>query len=194
LTAASGEERGRIFPDTYDSVMTVPLPYRVAVLCYLFDHQGRVLLLHRRKQPNQDLYSPVGGKLDMAHGESPAACAVREIREETGVAIGLPALHLTGIVSESSFLDSVHWLMFLYEVTQPVHVERTSFDEGQLEWFAPSEIKQLPIPQTDREIIWPLFWRYRSQFFAAHIDCADGKLAWRLEHPVGDACVDQISL
>ncbi len=33
-----------------------PLPYKIAVLCYLFDEQGRVLLLHRKKQPNLDYW------------------------------------------------------------------------------------------------------------------------------------------
>lgn len=32
------------------------LPYRIAVLCYLYDERGRVLLLHRRKSPNAGLY------------------------------------------------------------------------------------------------------------------------------------------
>ena len=44
--------------------MSAPLPYKIAVLCYLFDERGRVLLLYRRKPPNRDLYSSVGGKLD----------------------------------------------------------------------------------------------------------------------------------
>ena len=38
-------------------------PYKIAVLCYLYDEEGRLLLLHRRKPPNRDMYSPIGGKL-----------------------------------------------------------------------------------------------------------------------------------
>ena len=163
--------------------MPAPLPYRIAVLCYLFDAQGRVLLLHRRKPPNRDLYSPVGGKLDQAIGESPTACAVREIKEETGLNLRTSDLHLTGIVSEAGFDDAMHWLMFLYEVTQPVEVSRTSFDEGRLEWHSPSAIPDLAIPETDRTIIWPLFWRYRGRFFSVHIECSGGRLNWTLEQP-----------
>jgi 8-oxo-dGTP diphosphatase len=166
--------------------MPAPPPYKNAVLCYLFDTEGRILLLHRRKPPNRDLYSPVGGKLDQAIGESPTACAIREIGEETGVEVQPSDLHLTGIVSESGY-DQTHWLMFLYEVTRPVRVERTSFDEGRLEWHSPAAIQSLPIPPTDRSIIWPLFWRYRGRFFAVHIRCERGELHWRLEQPVLDA-------
>ena len=163
--------------------MDRPLPYRIAVLCYLFDPQGRVLLLHRRKKPNQDLYSPVGGKLEMADGESPTACAIREIHEEVDLHIEPHDLHLTGIISETGYEDEGHWLLFLYEVTRPVTVTRTSFDEGTLEWHDREAIDPLPIPQTDRQIIWPLFWQHRGQFFMAHIDCRNGELNWQLLQP-----------
>ncbi|MEM9419693.1 MAG: NUDIX domain-containing protein [Planctomycetota bacterium] len=157
------------------------LPYKIAVLCYLFDEEGRVLLLHRRKPPNRDLYSPVGGKLEQGIGESPTACAVREIEEEVGLTIAEDDLHLTGIVSEAGFENQTHWLMFLYEVTKPVTVERKTFDEGTLEWFSADEIDALPLPETDRQVIWPQFWAHRGRFFAAHIDCQGPEIAWRVE-------------
>lgn len=163
------------------------LPYKIAVLCYLFDDAGRLLLLHRVKPPNQHLYSPIGGKLDTARGESPTACAAREIHEETGVAVDTKDLHLTGIVSESAYRNEAHWLMFLYEVTRPVKVERTTFEEGKLEWRRREEIDRLPIPETDRRVIWPMFWRYRGRFFCAHIACEAGGFKATLEQPASDA-------
>lgn len=166
--------------------MSQPLPYRIATLCYLFDEKGRVLLLHRKKPPNHDLYSPIGGKLDQHTGESPTMCAAREILEETGLEISLDRLHLTGIVSESGYDDAMHWLMFLYEVTSPVQLDRMEFDEGRLEWHDIQAIDGLPIPATDRQVIWPLFWKYRGRFFSVHIDCLGGKMSWRLEQPASD--------
>ncbi|MCC7145218.1 MAG: NUDIX domain-containing protein [Phycisphaeraceae bacterium] len=161
--------------------MSQPLPYRIAVLCYLFDSHGRVLLLHRRKPPNQDLYSPIGGKLEQSVGESPTACALREIHEEVGLQLSATDLHLTGIVSESGYEDQCHWLMFLYEVRHPVSVPAATFDEGVLEWHDPDALDRLPIPQTDKQVIWPLFWRFRGRFFAAHIHCQGGQLLWTIE-------------
>ena len=111
-----------------------PLPYRIAVLAYLFDEKGRVLLLHRKKHPNIDLYSPIGGKLEQDQGESPTACAVREIQEEVGLTVTADQLHLTGIVSERGYENETHWLMFLYELTEPMHVEPGEMNEGRLEW------------------------------------------------------------
>ncbi len=160
------------------------LPYRIAVLCYLFDDHGRVLLLHRRRPPNQDLYSPIGGKLEQDRGESPTACALREIHEEVGLELQPADLHLTGIVSEAGYEDTCHWLMFLYEVTRPVVVTRTHFDEGLLEWHAPAAIASLAIPKTDRQIIWPLFWKHRGGFFAVHVHCQGERLTWRVEQAI----------
>lgn len=168
--------------------MSDSLPYRIAALCYLFDERGRTLLLHRRREPNQHLYSPVGGKLEQEHGESPTACAVREINEETGLVVQPAELHLTGVVSESGFDDAMHWMMFLYEVTHPVRLERDTCDEGSLEWHDMAALDELPIPETDRLVIWPLFRRYRNRFFAAHLQCAGGSITWRLEQPAPDAC------
>jgi len=163
--------------------MSQPLPYRLAVLCYLFDEAGRVLLLHRHKPPNRDLYSPIGGKLETAEGESPTACAIREIEEEAELSVPASDLHLTGIVSETAFGRDTHWLMFLYEIVRPVSVAREVFREGRLEWHNPTDIPALPIPETDAKVIWPLFWRFRGRFFMAHIDCRGSQMKWRLEQP-----------
>lgn len=167
----------------------VSLPYQIATLCFLFDAQDRLLLLHRRKQPNLDLYSPIGGKLDQSTGESPTQCAIREIAEEVGLTVGAEDLRLAGIVSETGYDGESHWLMFLYELTRPVRVEPVEFREGRLEWHPRSALEALPIPETDRQIIWPLFWRHRAsrQFFAAHVDCTGPALQWTLDQGEPDS-------
>ena len=163
--------------------MDKSLPYRISVLCYLFNESGRVLLLHRHKPPNQNLFSPIGGKLDQGCGESPLACALREIQEETGLDLEPSDLHLAGMVSETNYCDEAHWLMFLYEARKPVHVQQMSCNEGRFEWIDVSAIKSLALPETDRHVIWPLFWQYRKRFFAVHIDCSGPAMRWRLEQP-----------
>jgi 8-oxo-dGTP diphosphatase len=159
------------------------LPYRISVLCYLFDVEGRLLLLHRRKPPNRDLYSPIGGKLEMGVGESPTACAQREIREEAGVEVDVGDLHLAGMVSEQAFEGEGHWLMFLYECTRPVELspDLMQIEEGRLEWHSRESIEGLTIPETDRRVIFPMFWANRGRFFALHIDCSGEELSWRVE-------------
>src|SRR5688572_23119310 len=112
------------------------LPYQIAVLCYLYDEAGRLLLLHRVKPPNRHLYSPIGGKLHMELGESPLTCALREIMEEVELELNPSDLHLTGLITETGYQNEGHWLMFLYEVRRPVKIERMEFGEGRLEWHS----------------------------------------------------------
>jgi 8-oxo-dGTP diphosphatase len=164
------------------------LPYRIACLCDLRDEQGRILLLRRAKAPNLGLCSPIGGKLDIAHGESPAQCAQREILEEAGLHVPIECLHLLGLVSECAFEGKGHWLMFVYRVLGTVSVEPRDMREGRLDWFRPDEVAALPVPDTDRRIIWPLMNAAeqktpggRPGFFAVHIDCRGTDLRWAVE-------------
>lgn len=167
------------------------MPYRIACLCDLRDAQGRVLLLRRLKAPNQGLCSPIGGKLHVDEGESPAQCAQREILEEAGLSIPIERIHLIGLVAETAFEGKGHWLMFVYRVLGAVDVVPHDMREGRLEWFTPTEVEQLPLPETDRKIIWPLMKRAdprtvggRPGFFAVHIDCRGSELRWTVEQEV----------
>lgn len=181
-------------PATPSSPRPAP-PYRLACLCDLRDKDGRILLLRRAKSPNRGLCSPIGGKLDVATGESPARCAQREIHEEAGVLIPLERLHLLGLISEQGFqsLDGErgaeagngHWLLFYFRVLGAVNLDPPlprDTPEGRLEWFHPSELDALPIPDTDRTILWPLIAQTEPRptaagettpgFFSVHIDAS----------------------
>lgn len=164
------------------------LPYRLACLCDLRDDEGRVLMLRRLKEPNKGLCSPIGGKLDVTTGESPAQCAQREVHEEAGLDLPLARFHLLGLISEQSYEGQGHWLLFVYRVLGSVWVEPHDMREGRLEWFDTEALNGLPLPRTDREIIWPLIRRFdvpggggRPGFFAAHIDCRNGNMAWTVD-------------
>lgn len=169
------------------------LPYKLACLCDLRDARGRVLLIRRKKSPNLGLCSPIGGKLDMHTGESPAQCAQREILEEAGIHVPLDRLHLGGLIAETAFEGEGHWLLFYYRVLGPVEVEERDMREGRLEWFEHDAIADLPLPETDRQVIWPLIRanegpaalggdpHARPGFFVVHIDCRDGRLTWTVD-------------
>lgn len=167
--------------------MPSPLPYKIAVLCDLRDAQGRALLIRRAKSPNFGLCSPIGGKLDMETGESPAQCAQREIEEEAGIHVPIDRLRFAGMISEASFEGQGHWLIFWYTVIGPVEVEAKTIREGSLEWHDPATLESLPLPETDRRIIWPLVKKHVPDqngprgFFAVHIDCAGDELRWTVE-------------
>lgn len=158
------------------------LPYKVATLLYCFSEGGEILLLERAQEPNRGLWSPCGGKLRMAAGESPYACACREAREELGLALTPRDLWLTGLASEHGYEGQAHWLMFLFEVRPRLRQLPPAHREGRFQFFTRAALAELPIPQTDRERIWPWFWQHRGGFFAAHCHChPDGRHEWTLE-------------
>jgi len=160
----------------------MPLPYRIATLLYCFSERDEVLLLERAQEPNRGLWSPCGGKLHTDEGESPYACAVREAHEELGLSISASDLHLAGLISEHGYAGQAHWLMFLFEVRRRLRSLPNAHREGRFAFFSRQELADLPLPQTDREQIWPWFWHYRGGFFAAHCHChPNGQNQWTLE-------------
>lgn len=161
------------------------LPYQITTLLYCFNERDEVLLLERTHQPNRGLWSPPGGKLKMATGESPYACACREAKEELGLELTPADLHLTGIVSEHGYQGQSHWLMFLFEVKKRLVAVPPPSPEGRFAFFAPDKIATVEVPQTDREQIWQLFWQHRGGFFAAHCHCyPNGRNEWTLEESI----------
>jgi 8-oxo-dGTP diphosphatase len=158
------------------------LPYKIATLLYCFNERDYVLLLERAQEPNRGLWSPCGGKLNTETGESPYACACREAREEMALEIAPTDLHLTGIIAEQGYGGQAHWLMFLFEVKRRLQKLPSAHREGTFGFFSRDGLAALKLPQTDREQIWPLFWRHRDGFFAASCHClADGRNEWTVE-------------
>jgi 8-oxo-dGTP diphosphatase len=164
----------------------VSLPYKIATLLYCFNARDHVLLLERTQEPNRGLWSPCGGKLHTDAGESPYACAIREAREELGLTIRLGDLHLTGLVSEHGYEGQAHWLMFLFEVLPKLNSLPPPMREGRFEFFPANRIETLKLPRTDREQVWPLFWKHRGGFFAAHCRCQPEAL---VSLSIEDSCV-----
>ncbi|MBM3846006.1 MAG: NUDIX domain-containing protein [Verrucomicrobia bacterium] len=165
-----------------DPAQPLNLPHKVSTLLYVFDEADRVLLMERAQEPNLGLWSPCGGKLNTGAGESPHDCARREALEEMGLRLEAGDLHLTGIISEAGYQGSSHWLMFLFEVLPRQNKLPPTHREGRFQFFSRQELEGLPMPPTDRDFIWPTFFRHRGGFFVAHCTClTNGSHDWRLE-------------
>jgi 8-oxo-dGTP diphosphatase len=172
----------------------VALPYKISTLLYCFNERDEVLLLERAQEPNRGLWSPCGGKLHTDEGESPYACGCREAQEELGLRLVVADLHLTGLVSEHGYEGQAHWLMFLFEVKRRLTALPPPIREGRFEFFPRSALAALKVPQTDREQIWPLFWRHRGGFFAAHCHChADGRNDWTVEEAIDPSAASRFT-
>jgi 8-oxo-dGTP diphosphatase len=140
------------------------LPYRIATLIYLHNPQRELLLLQRKCPPNVGLWSPVGGKLKTELGESPLECALRETREETGWVLQPDDLHLFAYISESAYQNQSHWLIFLYHCLKPLACLPPDMEEGHFAFHSPQALENLPIPDSDRRWLWPLYFKHRHGF------------------------------
>ena len=154
--------------------MNAPPPslgYKIAVLVFVQNSQGEHLLLLRNKAPNQGSWSPLGGKLETGIGESPFECAVRETREEAGITLETSDLHLFSMIAERAYEGQSHWLLFLFRSRRAHDVLPPEITEGRFAFFSREAINGLPIPETDRTILWPLFDRYQDDFVALRAEC-----------------------
>jgi 8-oxo-dGTP diphosphatase len=151
------------------------LSYKIAVLVFLENTAGEHLLMLRAKAPNLGIWSPIGGKLETATGESPFECAVRETFEETGHRVDASQFHLFAMIAEKAYEGQSHWLMFLFRCKVPLPALPPEIAEGRFAFFSRAAIDALPIPETDRSALWPIYDRYRDRFVALKADCAPGK-------------------
>ena len=151
--------------------MSSVLPYKISVLVFIENATGELLLMLRAKQPNLGVWSPIGGKLEMTTGESPFQCAVRETAEETGLHVRQEDMHLFAMIAEKAYQGETHWLMFLFRCKQPIGGLPPDIKEGRFAFFSREKIKTLPIPETDKAALWPIYDKYRGRFVSLRADC-----------------------
>jgi 8-oxo-dGTP diphosphatase len=104
--------------------MEYPLKFTVCLLTR-GDH---VLMLHRRRPPNQGLWNGVGGRIEA--GETPLACALREIEEETGYR--LDTARFCGILTWEGF-ETPNGGLYIFTAPAPPGAARPNA-EGELDW------------------------------------------------------------
>ena len=109
-----------------DSSEEAPL---IFTLCFL-SRADQVLLLKRRRPPNQGLWNGMGGHVEP--GETPLAACLREVREETGYR--LETARFAGILTWRGFEVPAGGL-YLFTANAPAGLA-AACDEGQLEWHA----------------------------------------------------------
>ena len=111
------------------------------------EKDGCYLMLHRVRKDNdenRDKWVGIGGKFEP--GESPEDCALREVREETGLT--MRSWSYRGIVTFVSDEWGTEY-MHLFHCTD-FSGELRDCDEGELEWVDKQRMLRLPIWEGDR--------------------------------------------
>lgn len=134
---------------------------KLASLCYV-RRPGETLMLHRIKKANDmhaGKWNGLGGKFEP--GETPEACAIREIREESGLTVRDPELR--GLITFPGFAGDDDWYAFVFVITE-FEGQLIDSPEGVLRWIPDTELLDLPLWEGDRSF---LKWLDLPSFFSA---------------------------
>ena len=118
---------------------------KMTTLCYI-EQEGKYLMLHRVKKHhdiNAGKWIGVGGHVE--NGETPEECLLREVKEETGLA--LTAYRLRGLVTFLS--DACEPELMCVFTADAFDGEMIECDEGELAWVDKSEVLALPTWEGD---------------------------------------------
>jgi 8-oxo-dGTP diphosphatase len=120
-----------------ETVASMHLP-KVGVGVLLTDEQGRILLTLRRRAPEANHWSIVGGKLDYL--EPLETCAAREALEEVGVEIVIE--RLLCVTDHCLPAEDQHWVAPAYQarIVSGVATNCEPDKTEQIHWFAPADL------------------------------------------------------
>ena len=117
-----------------------------STLCYIYK-DDECLMLHRTKKENDqshDKWLGIGGKFE--DKESPEDCALREIKEETGLTV--TDYRYRGIVT---FVSDEWETEYMHLFTADRFIGNIiECDEGDLEWVKKKDVIKLPMWEGDR--------------------------------------------
>ena len=147
---------------------------RLTTLCYL-EKDGCYLVLHRNKKEhdeNGDKWIGVGGKFE--EGESPEECALREVKEETGLT--MTNYRFRGIVT---FVSDEWGCEYMHLFTAIGFTgEMIECDEGDLVWLKKEELLKKKMWEGDRIFLKAL--DERQDFFSHKLRYEGEKLVeWK---------------
>jgi ADP-ribose pyrophosphatase YjhB (NUDIX family) len=114
-------------------------PPTVAVGAFVFDPEGRVLLVERGSPPGEGLWSVPGGKLEP--GETLVQAVAREVREETGLVVEVGTLAC--VVERMG--DDYHYVILDY-LARPIGGKlAASSDARAARFVSDPELPTLPL-------------------------------------------------
>ena len=121
----------------------------VGNVCFVTDQKNKkILLLKRKNEPMQGMYTGVGGKTDF-HEDINASC-VREVFEETGLKVD--SVKLCGVVKTILDGKGSSWILFVYTADQ-FSGELAECNEGELSWIDFDQVYKHDLIGFIREIL-----------------------------------------
>lgn len=111
---------------------------RTTTLCFLIDHEGRLLLGRKKRGFGVSKWNGFGGKIEV--GETISQCAIRELQEETGLIAKEENLDFVGILdfqfSHNHDLNHLGYIYFIH--VWEGNLQET--EEMEPKWFRQEDI------------------------------------------------------
>ena len=148
---------------------------KLATLLYVMK-PDETLMLYRNKKENdyhEGKWNGLGGKFEP--GESPEECAIRELKEESGLIA--KNLILKGHLTFPLFDGVDDWYVFVFIIDQ-FEGELIDSAEGELKWIPNNELKNLNLWEGDQIFI---DWLFKDKCFSAKFNYKYGKF---IDHEV----------
>ena len=142
---------------------------KLATLCYI-QKDDKTLMLYRNKKENdyhEGKWNGLGGKFEP--GESPEECAIREIKEESGLTV--KNLVMKGFITFPLFDGKDDWFVFLF-IIDDFEGDLIDSPEGELEWIPDEKLLELNLWEGDR---YYMPWLFEDKFFSAKFIYEDGE-------------------
>ena len=131
----------------------IPLQRPIVGVSALVRRNGQVLLVRRGRPPAAGLWSLPGGKVEF--GERLEAAAIREIREETGIAIdGLKRIDMAEIINRNAagIVDS-HAVLTVFAGRYVAGEVTAGDDAAEARWVDREGLVGLALTQDSRRVI-----------------------------------------
>jgi len=110
----------------------------IAVAAFVFDGDGRVLLIQRGRPPGAGLWTVPGGRLEP--GETIVAGIAREVVEETGLAVDVGPL--AAVVERIT--GGYHYVILDHVARPTGGTLRAATDAADARWVTDAELASLP--------------------------------------------------
>ena len=143
---------------------------KLGTLIYL-KRDLKTLMLHRVKKEqdfHEGKWNGLGGKLEP--GETPEECAIREVKEESGLDLVNPRLR--GIITFPMFDQVDDWYVYLFTGSE-FSGELIDSPEGNLDWIDDGRLLDLNLWEGDYIF---LKWLDQERFFSARFVYEDKQL------------------
>ena len=133
---------------THQAMENAALPYDLTVRAIIEDEAGRLLLVRRSPQSIHFAgeWEFPGGKLDP--GENVDAAIRREVREETGLEIGLD--RVAGVTEFQ--MPRVRVVVLCFYAHRTGGDVRLSSEHDRFVWASPDAMEQLPLTHVPRDV------------------------------------------